>query len=542
MSLSTFRKKLDKLDRQLLEILAERLKVSMEAASYKMKVGMSVRDASREKLLLASREKIAEEMGLSPKFVHSLFSDLMAESRRLQREKVQKTFKNVRDVLKVGRLRYKEKSLAVALPIWEIFKRVYANYDNTFFLESLGEDADFSRYSYIGFDPYCIISARNNLLFVDKEATKVPNPFFALRVLMNKVNIKKSTFCGGLVGYLSYDAVKYFEEVCNFGSHPNFPSFEFGFYLDGLVFHKQSGKLKYFYLKEDRSGELLDVINQSVSFKPFQTKYLGTDTKKAEFIKMVQKAKDHIHSGNSFQIVLSRKKLFETKGSPIYFYERLREINPSPHMFYLKFGERELVGSSPELIVRLENFEIENYPLAGTRKRGKILKEDKKIAENLLKNEKEVAEHMMLVDLGRNDTGKVSEFGSVCVRKLMDIRRFSHVQHMGSDIVGKKKKERDMFDVLAASSPMGTVSGAPKIETMKIIDSLEKGPRGPYAGSVGFFSFNSNCNFAVAIRSLFKYNNSGYIQAGAGVVYDSVPAEEFLETERKMKGLMTALG
>ncbi|MBI2453458.1 anthranilate synthase component I family protein [Candidatus Peregrinibacteria bacterium] len=437
---------------------------------------------------------------------------------------------------------YREKSLPIHLPVLEIFKRVKRAYENVFFLESLGEDSQFARYSYIGFRPYHTFRAFDFALQVDDTTFETENPYFALRFLHKYAHIPCDRFCGGLVGYLTYEATKYFEPGNFYKSQRDFPDFEFGLYLDGLVFDKKNQTLHYFYLLEDRSEELFAHLMSETPSSSFQVVQTGVDTSKEQFEDMVKKALTHIYQGDSFQIVLSRKIFLEIVGDCIFFYERLRELNPSPHMFYLRFDKRELIGSSPELIVRLENGVIENFPLAGTRKRGLNQEEDEEIAKKLLESEKERAEHMMLVDLGRNDLGRVSQFGSVEVRRLMQIRKLSHVQHIGSELTGKLESKRDMFDVLAASSPMGTVTGAPKVETMKIIHNLEPYERGPYSGSVGFFSLNGNCNFAILIRSLFRNGNKAYLQAGAGIVYDSLPAHEYLETERKLAGLLSALG
>ena len=260
-----------------------------------------------------------------------------------------------------------------------------------------------------------------------------------------------------------------------------------------------------------------------------------------EFEKKVADGQREIYAGNTFQFQFGRKSFFELSGDRIEFFAKLREVNPSPHMFFLKFGTRELIGSSPELIVRVENGKVENYPLAGTRKISGDKKADAARGRELLADEKERAEHMMLVDLGRNDVGRVSEFGSVRVPKFMELKKFSHVQHIGSEIVGKLRKNLTAFDALATNTPVGTVSGAPKIETMKIIERLEKDARGPYAGAVGFFSLTGDCVFAANLRSLFAAGKNATVQASAGIVADSVPRNEFGEVEKKVRGVIAAL-
>ena len=415
-------------------------------------------------------------------------------------------------------------------------------------LESLGEHDDFSRKSYLGFSPHATIRGEPGKLIVNPADTRqspktfvAPNPFEALKLFLPNLP-KGRGFRGGLFGYLSYEATRYFESSMKFGKHPDFPDFEFGLYFDGLIFDKKNGELKYFYLSKDRSKLLEKILKKPLCHeRKFEAQASGTNRSQKDFETAVAKGKKEIFAGNTFQFVISRKYFFDLVGDRLKFYEKLREVNPSPHMFFLKFGTRELIGSSPELIVRVENRMVENYPLAGTRKVTGDTKVDEKLAKELLSDEKEKAEHMMLVDLARNDVGKVCEFGSVKVRKLMVIKKFSHVQHIASEVMGKLKHGKNAFDALAAQMPMGTVSGAPKIETMKIIQRLEPDARGPYAGAVGFFSLTGDCVLAVNLRSLFAANGKATVQAGAGVVVDSVPRNEFKEVEKKVQGVITAL-
>jgi anthranilate synthase component 1 len=255
----------------------------------------------------------------------------------------------------------------------------------------------------------------------------------------------------------------------------------------------------------------------------------------------VAKVKQDIVNGKIFQCEVGFKTRFTIKGDMILFYEALRESNPSPQMYYLKFGEQKIVGASPELLFRLRQGEMETYPLAGTTKRGKNAQEDRELANILLNDPKEIAEHNMLVDLHRNDIGRVAKFGTVKVRNLMDIKRFSHVQHISSEIVGIMANEHDMFSALASNFPAGTLTGAPKIEAMKIINDLEADGRGPYGGAVGHFGFNGDCTFAIPIRTLFANGEQAYVQTCGGNVYDSNPADEYQEIQRKLAGTYNVL-
>jgi anthranilate synthase component 1 len=265
------------------------------------------------------------------------------------------------------------------------------------------------------------------------------------------------------------------------------------------------------------------------------------NTKKENYEKAVEKAKEYVTEGDIFQVVLSKRYQFQIKGDLIPFYQSLRTINPSPYMYFYKSGDRQIVGSSPEMLVRVENRTVETFPIAGTRPVAEDPGENNKLACELLADPKERAEHVMLVDLARNDIGKISKYGSVHVPEFMKVHRYSHVQHIVSQVVGELKENLQSYDALRAVFPAGTVSGAPKVRAMEIIDELEPARRGPYAGAVGYFSYNGNADFAITIRTLFAYKNQAYIQAGAGIVADSVPEREWFETDHKAKALIQAL-
>ncbi len=268
---------------------------------------------------------------------------------------------------------------------------------------------------------------------------------------------------------------------------------------------------------------------------------LKSNTSKEEFTEMVNRAKEYICSGDIFQVVLSQRFNVDIECDDINLYRALRVVNPSPYMFFLDFVEYSLIGSSPEILVRLENNLVEVRPIAGTRKRGETIEEDLALEEELLADEKELAEHVMLVDLGRNDVGRVAETGTVKVPELKVVERYSHVMHIVSSVTGKLKDGLDAFDVFKATFPAGTVSGAPKIRAMEIIEELEKEKREFYAGGVGYFGYNGNMDFCITIRTMLKKGGRVFIQAGAGIVADSSPESEYIETINKAKALMTSI-
>jgi anthranilate synthase component 1 len=242
-----------------------------------------------------------------------------------------------------------------------------------------------------------------------------------------------------------------------------------------------------------------------------------------------------------FQVVLSRRFSFEAKGDYLKVYEKLRTLNPSPYMFHVKMDDKTIIGSSPEMLLRVTGKDIETFPIAGTRKISENEESNERLKKELQNDEKELAEHTMLVDLGRNDIGRVCDYGTVKVKELMEIKRFSHVQHMVTHVVGKLNEKHDMYDAFEAVFPAGTVSGAPKVRAMEIIQELEPTERNAYAGAVGYFSFNGCCDFAIAIRSIFAEKEHGFVQAGAGIVFDSVAENELKETEHKANAMITAL-
>lgn len=427
-----------------------------------------------------------------------------------------------------------------------LFEVIEQEFDYCFLFESLGERTPHSRYSVIGFSPKAVITGEKQKIywndFQNSLTIETKNPYEYLARWFPKGRISKN-YSGGLVGYLGYDATMLLEPKLSLRTHPGFPLFMFGLYLDGLVYDTLTGEVFYFYYGENRSRIVAELMPYTGKQKKnLKIKFVEQDVSREEHREMVLQAKEEIYKGNTFQCQIGWQRIYEVKGKDLFsFYRQLRLVNPSPHMFYLKFGDKYLIGASPELLFRLRNGEMETFPLAGTTRRGTTPEEDRELARKLINDPKEIAEHNMLVDLHRNDLGRVAKPGTVKVRHLMDIKKFSHVQHISSEVVGLIRKNYTMFDGLASVFPAGTLSGAPKIESMKIIERLEKSPRGPYGGAVGHFGFDGNCTFAIPIRSFFVSGEAGFIRASSGVVYDSVPENEYEEIVRKLDALEKTL-
>lgn len=432
------------------------------------------------------------------------------------------------------------KKLADDIDFYKLFEKIEAAFQTCFIFESLGEEGRLSRYSIIGFDPQHIIRAKENVLFVDAQAFKVKNPYFALRTIMPEQTISKN-YAGGLVGYLSYEAVNYFENAVKVKAHSLFDQFMFGVYTDGLILDKITNELFYFYYNEDRTPLFAKLIKTQSKKSSVSVTFLGDTLTKSDHRRIVGEVQEQIKKGNVFQCEVGFKSEFNVVGNALKIYENLRKINPSPFMYFVKFKDKKIIGASPELLFSLRNGEMITAPLAGTIKRGKNEKEDQQLARKLLSDPKEKAEHNMLVDLHRNDIGKVAQFGTVKVRDLMSVKRFSHVQHISSEVVGIIKKGEDSFSALASNFPTGTLTGAPKIEAMKIIDRNESCARGPYGGAVGNFGFNGDCTFAIAIRSLFISGEYAFTQTSGGIVYDSKPDREYDEILQKLSAIKEVL-
>jgi anthranilate synthase component 1 len=370
-------------------------------------------------------------------------------------------------------------------------------------------------------------------------------------------------FYGGFVGFMGYDMVRFMEKLPSHNPDDlKIPDSLFMMTDTILIFDHVDHKIKVVsnaHVKTDPSRaydeaiKKIDRIAADLKRPPCKELYTSSGSKKRsplkftsnftrkEFEDLVRKAKEYIRKGDIIQVVPSQRLQTPVSAHPFQIYRALRSINPSPYMYYLKMGDFSLVGSSPEIMVRCEDGKVELRPIAGTRKRGKSAEQDEKLARELLDDPKERAEHIMLVDLGRNDVGRVCDFNTVKVTELMTIEKYSHVMHIVSDVSGRLNKGKDVFDVMRATFPAGTVSGAPKIRAMEIIDELENTRRKTYAGCVGYFSFSGNLDCCITIRTILIKNKVAYIQAGGGLVADSVPAREYQETMNKAKALVRAI-
>lgn len=430
--------------------------------------------------------------------------------------------------------------LAEDVDFFQLFKKIEAKFDTCFILESLGEEGKFSRYSILGFEPAHIVSARESKFTFDGVQYPTKNPYAALRKIMPPQTIARN-YAGGLIGYMSYEATNFFEPAISVKVHPVFDQFMFGVYTDGVILDKLTNELLYFFYETDRSDVLKKLMAEQGRDTAFQATFVRDGLTRQEHAAMVESVKERIRAGDTFQCEVGFKSEYTITGDTIAIYEKLRKVNPSPFMYYLKFGIKRIVGASPELLFSLRDGEMTTRPLAGTVKRGATEAEDQKLARELVNDPKERAEHTMLVDMHRNDIGRVARFGTVRVRDLMTVKKFSHVQHLSSEVVGIIRPEHDMFSGLASNFPMGTICGTPKVETMKIIDANEPEARGPYGGGVGAFGFNGDCTFALALRSLYINGTDAYAQTSGGIVYDSVPEKEYQEIQNKLAAMKRVL-
>jgi anthranilate synthase component 1 len=450
-----------------------------------------------------------------------------------------------------------------------IFAKVAAFDSHAFLFESLEGGEKWGRYSFIGFDPLLTFTSFQERMEINrsgKSEERSGNPLQELRSLLASFRAHQSDslprFFGGLVGYLGYDMVRFMEHLPDTHAPLDLPDSSFMVPKTVLIHDSFRQKLHIVNCVEISEGDDYTVLYQAACSRidavaaklkqPLPYDFVDSPAGDHEhrfaanmdedsFKKMVETAKEYILAGDIIQVVLSQRFHSKTKLSPFALYRALRHINPSPYLFYLQLGNVIQIGSSPEILVRLENGEIELRPIAGTRHRGATETEDRELEEELLADPKERAEHLMLVDLGRNDAGRVARHGSVEVRDLLVIERYSHVMHIVSGVHGLLAHDRDQFDVMSACFPAGTVSGAPKIRAMEIIEELEPERRGPYAGAVGYFGFSGNMDFCITIRTIIMRDNDLWIQAGAGIVADSEPEKEFEETLNKARGLRRAV-
>ena len=460
---------------------------------------------------------------------------------------------------------YKEIVADLLTPV-SAFLKIAEHSDYAFLLESVEGGEHVGRYSFLGKDPFLILRARDGMTTVDRagETKQSEKPFITtLRELMAAYHSPfvpgLPRFTGGAVGYLGYDAASWFEPVVLQGSEPGQDEAGFMLFDTVLAFDHVRHRILIIANARITGDEDLESLYQFACTKiDFVQRELDrglsqperaaaaplavhSNVTRDEFERMVRSAKEYIAAGDIYQVVLSQCFEAGIETDPFTVYRALRHVNPSPYMYYLRMGGRSIVGSSPEMLVRVEGRRVETHPIAGTRPRGRTDEEDVSLAEELKRNEKEKAEHVMLVDLGRNDVGRVSEFGSVRVPTFMALERYSHVMHLVSTVEGRLADQHDRLDALASCFPAGTVSGAPKVRAMEIISELENRRRGVYAGAVGYLDFAGNLDFCITIRTVVMENGRAYVQAGAGIVADSNPAAEYEETRDKARAVIKAL-
>ncbi len=449
-----------------------------------------------------------------------------------------------------------------------VFKRMQTD-RNCFLLESIGESQVTARYSFIGRNPFISFQSLGDDItvtdYTGKTETYKGRPMEELQKLVERYKAPKleglPSFNGGAVGFFAYDIIRQYERLPNVNPDDlGLPDMHFMLMDEIIAFdHKKQKIIIIVNIHSDvnfesqynrAAGRIMDIRQEMADLSKLaekETRKYRSSSKpvsnmtKEQFCENVEKAKEYIKNGDIFQIVPSQRFTVETSVSPFNTYRALRLINPSPYMYYLNFGDYQIVGASPEMLVRVENGIVQTGPIAGTRWRGKTLEEDLQLERDLLNDEKEIAEHTMLVDLGRNDVGRVSEFGSVKVTRFKYVERFSHVMHLISDVEGKLRADKTCFDALAATLPAGTLSGAPKIRAMEIIDELEPTKRGVYGGAIGYISFNGNFDSCITIRTGVFKDGKAYVQAGGGIVYDSVPEYEYNESVNKASAVLKAI-
>jgi len=446
------------------------------------------------------------------------------------------------------------------------------NPENSFLFESVVGGERVGRYSFLGSSPLVRFNAWGKRLVIERdggrEEREVADPLRELETLVGSFKAlhlpELPRFCGGAVGYAGYDTIRYAENLPNAPQDDRgLPDLSFGIYDQMLVFdhirktilvvvhadlrttdaasayQRACARLDDLCRKlatDDGSLTLMDIDLTG----PPQLEYQSNFTQD-QFEAAVRKCGEYILAGDIFQVVISQRLQLQTRAKALEIYRALRVVNPSPFMFLLRTPEVELVGSSPEIMVRVEEGEVTIRPLAGTRKRGETPADDLALEEELLADEKERAEHVMLVDLARNDVGRVAQYGSICLSDVMKVERYSHVMHITSNVTGQMLPGKSALDALRAGLPAGTVSGAPKVRAMEIIDELEPHRRGPYAGAVGYLDFSGNMDTCIALRTLVLQGQTAYVQAGAGMVADSVPTSEYEETLSKARGLLKAI-
>ena len=444
----------------------------------------------------------------------------------------------------------------------EAMRKLKSVSNHCYMLESAKADETWGRYTFLGYSPKLAITLKDYVMTIGDESFDTSDPSSILREILSGYKSPRfdylPSFTGGLVGYFSFDYFGYCEPTAKVPVEDNDAFKDLDLMLFDKVIAFDNVKQKIVLIVnmplENIEKEYKRATCELTSMKELllngkknveeKGKLLGDVTalfSKEKYCEMVEKGKKHIKEGDIFQIVLSNRLSAPFKGSLFDTYRMLRTINPSPYMFYFSGTDVEVAGASPETLVKLEDGVLHTFPLAGTRKRGETESEDKALEEELLADEKELAEHNMLVDLGRNDLGKISEFGSVQVESLHDVVRYSHVMHIGSTVRGNIRKEFDAIDAINAVLPAGTLSGAPKIKACKLIGELENNKRGIYGGAVGYIDFTGNMDTCIAIRIVYKKNGTVFVRSGAGIVADSDPEKEYQECLNKAKASLRAL-
>ncbi len=436
----------------------------------------------------------------------------------------------------------------------------YVRSHQGFLLES--KEQPRGRYSFMSTNPFMVVKAFGARVEVTKNGETVVREGKALDIVKIEVeqyeivNTTSIPFVGGAVGTVGYDMIKQYEKIPaeNIDSIGT-PDLHLLFVKEVVAYDHFSHTISIIALEEDneagkahakeRIHEIRRMLKKDIVMEQDDDKTdkltFQSNVSKKTYEEAVEKAKQYIYDGDIFQVVLSQRWSAECGTKPFTLYRRLRRLNPSPYMYYFKMDDYFIVGSSPEMLVEMKDNKIRNCPIAGTRKRGKNAHEDDMLAKELLADEKETSEHIMLVDLGRNDMGRVSQIGSVEVTQFMEVQNYSHVMHIVSLVEGQKRVDKDMFDVLMSFLPAGTLSGAPKIRAMEIIDELEISKRGIYGGAIGYFGFNNTMDMCIAIRTMVIKDGIVHIQAGAGIVADSVPENEYDETRNKAQALISAI-
>jgi anthranilate synthase component 1 len=451
------------------------------------------------------------------------------------------------------------------------FLRISVNAGQAFLFESIEGGERLARYSFLAANPSMTVSSKHSKTVVEtadgdtedseKELFAFLREYFAKNKLARRENLPP--LCGGAIGFLAYNAARWFEKTLSDGKTFESADAVWMFFRNILIFDRlkhrieivsivftdgaDKARLRELYDEAIAETERIEKILEETSppllkrgLPPSDAKF-SSNWKKQDFLQAVDKIKEKILAGDAYQVVLSQKFTRQTSAEAINIYRALRTTNPSPYMFYIKFGAETLIGASPEMLVRCYGRNLEYRPIAGTRGRGANETDDWILAEDLRSDMKEIAEHIMLVDLGRNDLGRVSEFGSVEVDELMKVEKYSHVQHLVTSLKSTLKNDLDRFDALASCFPAGTVSGAPKVRAMQIIDELEPTERGVYAGAIGYIDYAENLDTCIAIRTIKLENQTASIQAGAGIVADSVAEKEYEETINKARALVKAI-